>query len=59
LKEPRYEDFDIEYFGNRFAYMDNGYTDAELDPKGNAVWYFDVLRRELEDGIKAFYNLDT
>jgi hypothetical protein len=24
LKELRYEDFDIEYLGNRFAYMGNG-----------------------------------
>lgn len=59
LKEPRYEDFDIEYHGNRFAYMGNGYTDTELDPKGNSVWYFDVLKKELEEGTKAFFNLEA
>lgn len=54
LKEPRYEDFDVEYTGNRFAYLGNGYTDAELDPEANPVWYFDVLRHELELGKKAY-----
>lgn len=54
LKEPRWEDFDITYEGNRFAYLGNGYTAAELDPEGNAVWYFDVLRKELGLGREAF-----
>ena len=57
LKEPRYEDFDIEYLGNRFAYMGNGYTHAELEAEGNAIWYFDVLRKELEVGKNAFSTL--
>jgi hypothetical protein len=59
MKEPRYEDFDVEYCGNRFAFMGNGYTDAELDPEGNALWYFDVLKKELEEGKKAFYDLSS
>lgn len=54
MKEPRWEDFDVTYTGNRFAYLGNGYTEAELDAEGNAVWYFDVLRRELELGKGAF-----
>ncbi len=56
LKEPRYEDFDIEYLGdgNRFRYLGNGYTSTELDEAGNPVWYFDVLRKELELGPDAF-----
>ena len=58
LKEPRYEDFDIEYLGNRFAYMGNGYTDAELQDGVNPVWYFDILRKELEAGKAAFWSLD-
>lgn len=59
LKEPRYEDFDIEYLGNRFAYMGNGYTDAELEAEGNPVWYFDILRKELEAGRAAFWSLES
>jgi hypothetical protein len=56
LKEPRYEDFDIQYLGdgNRFAFFGNGYTETELDEHGNPVWYFDVLRDELALGTEAF-----
>jgi hypothetical protein len=54
LKEPRWEDFDVTYAGNRFGYLGNGYTGAELDPRGDAVWYFDVLRRELGLGKEVF-----
>lgn len=55
LKEPRFEDFDIEYDGaNRFAYLGNGFTETELDPEGNAVWYFDILEEELQQGQQAF-----
>ena len=57
MKEPRYEDFDIEYTGNRFAYMGNGFTGTELNPNANPVWYFDVLQQELKDGKKAFWEL--
>ena len=56
LKEPRYEDFDIVYTGNRYSFLGNGYSQTELDPLGNAVWYFDVLRHELDMGKKA-YNI--
>ncbi|OAL32683.1 hypothetical protein AYO20_07841 [Fonsecaea nubica] len=62
LAEPRYEDFVMTYRdsgsgsggGNRFAYLGNGYTHAELDEDSNPVWYFDVLGRELAMGKKAF-----
>ncbi|KAL3441401.1 FAD/NAD(P)-binding domain-containing protein [Aspergillus insuetus] len=54
LKEPRYEDFDIEYSGNRFSYLGNGYTFTELHEETNAVWYFDVLKEELQSGKSAF-----
>lgn len=40
--------------GIGFAYLGNGYTDTELDPDGNSVWYFDSLRDELELGKKAY-----
>lgn len=54
LKEPRYEDMEIEYAGNRFEWLGNGYTQCELDVQGNPVWYFDVLRREHEMGRAAY-----
>ncbi|KIW94128.1 uncharacterized protein Z519_05444 [Cladophialophora bantiana CBS 173.52] len=56
LSELRYEDFDILYLGNgnRFAHLGNGYTEAELDENSNAMWYFDVLEKELELKTKAF-----
>ncbi len=57
MKEPRFEDFDIQYLGNRFAYFGNGFTSTELNPDANPVWYFDILERELKDGNKAFWDL--
>jgi hypothetical protein len=42
LKDVRYEDYEITYrSANRFQFMGNGYTECELDPEGDAVWYFD------------------
>ncbi len=42
LREVRYEDYDITYrSANRFQFMGNGYTECELDPERDAVWYFD------------------
>ena len=54
LSEPRFEDFEVKYHGNRFAFLGNGYTETELDVEGSAVWYFDVLAKELGEGTKAF-----
>jgi hypothetical protein len=59
MKEPRFEDFDVEYFGNRFAYMGNGFTSTELSENGNAVWYFDILDREHARGTKAFWDVEA
>jgi len=42
LREVRYEDYEITYrSANRFQFMGNGYTECELDPERDAVWYFD------------------
>lgn len=42
LKNVRWEDFDLEYRSeNRFQFMGNGYTNTEVDPDGDPVWYFD------------------
>ena len=54
LKDVRYEDFDIEYWGNRFAHWGNGYSRAETVEGSNVVWYLDTLQRELAMGAKAF-----
>lgn len=42
MREVRYEDYNITYrTGNRYQFLGNGYTHNEIDPEGNAVWYFD------------------
>jgi hypothetical protein len=48
LEEPRFEDFDIRYEGNRFSHLGNGYTFTELGEEANIIWYFDVLDKELK-----------
>jgi hypothetical protein len=42
LREVRWEDYELEYWtSNRWQFMGNGYTQTELDPEGDPVWYFD------------------
>jgi hypothetical protein len=42
LKNVRWEDYDITYkTDNAFQFMGNGYTETEIDPDGDPVWYFD------------------
>ncbi|KAK5989781.1 FAD-binding monooxygenase moxY [Cladobotryum mycophilum] len=56
LKDPRYEDFDIVYRSkNRFQFMGNGYTEEEVRPDGNPVWYFDdpFCKTTHQDGIST------
>ena len=59
MKEPRFEDYDIEYYGNRFAYMGNGFTSTELSEDDNAVWCFDILDREHAISTKAFWDIEV
>ncbi|KAH7083601.1 hypothetical protein FB567DRAFT_604618 [Paraphoma chrysanthemicola] len=48
LANPRYEDFDITYrTRNRFAYFGNGFSQTELNPNIDPVFYI----REEDDGI--------
>jgi hypothetical protein len=54
LKEPRCEDFDIEYLGNRFAYMGNGYTYAELEAEGTWTGILTFCERNLRRGEMLF-----
>jgi len=42
MKNVRWEDYNISYMSdNRFAFMGNGFTQTEVDPEGDPVWYFD------------------
>lgn len=40
IKEPRFEDYEIRYEGNRFAFMGNGTLQYEVDG-GDLSWYLD------------------
>ena len=46
LAEPRYEDWDFTYTGNRFAYFGNGFSQAESDRTADWAYY---IRNE-DDG---------
>ena len=39
IKEPRFEDWDWRYNGNRFAYFGNGYSQTELDRTCDWAYY--------------------
>jgi hypothetical protein len=42
MKNVRWEDYEITYVtNNRYEFMGNGYSQTELDPDGDPVWYFD------------------
>lgn len=46
LSDLRIEDFDVEYAGNRFAWLGNGYSQTELDQTADWAYYI----REEDDG---------
>lgn len=39
IADPRYEDWDIKYAGNRFAFLGNGYSRTEMDPTADWAYY--------------------
>ena len=42
MKNVRWEDYNMTYVThNRYAFMGNGYSQTEIDPDGDPVWYFD------------------
>jgi cation diffusion facilitator CzcD-associated flavoprotein CzcO len=42
MKKVRWEDYEITYrTGNRYQFMGNGFSQVEIDPDGDPVWYFD------------------
>lgn len=46
IAEPRYEDWEIKYSGNRFNFLGNGFSRAEVDQTADWAYY---LRNE-DDG---------
>ncbi|KAK5139457.1 hypothetical protein LTR32_007416, partial [Rachicladosporium monterosium] len=46
LSTLRLEDFDVEYAGNRFAWLGNGYSQTELDDTADWAYYI----RERDEG---------
>ncbi|KAI0152086.1 FAD/NAD(P)-binding domain-containing protein [Hypoxylon sp. NC0597] len=45
IREPRWDDWDIRYRGNRFAWMGNGISQTEWDPTADLAYYI----REQDD----------
>ncbi|KAF8654707.1 hypothetical protein AX16_003458 [Volvariella volvacea WC 439] len=39
LSDVRYDHWDIHYTGNRFAFMGNGFSQTETDPKADTTFY--------------------
>ncbi|OAL38853.1 hypothetical protein AYO20_02059 [Fonsecaea nubica] len=39
LANPRYDDYNVEYRGRRFAYLGMGFSQAELDPDVDVTYY--------------------
>lgn len=39
LASPRWDDFEIKYKGNRFAYLGNGFSQTELNPAIDVAYY--------------------
>ena len=46
LADLRMEDYDVEYAGNRFSWLGNGYSQTELDATADWAYYI----REYDDG---------
>lgn len=39
IREVRWDDWDVKYRGNRFAWLGNGFSQVEVDPEGDLSWY--------------------
>ncbi|KAK1466334.1 monooxygenase [Colletotrichum cuscutae] len=46
IKEVRWDDFEVKYAGNRFAWLGNGYSQTELDETADWAYY---IRDEDDD----------
>ena len=39
IYEPRFDDWNFKYAGNRFAYLGNGFSQTEVDPASDWAYY--------------------
>lgn len=39
ISQPRFEDWDFNYAGNRFAHFGNGFSQTEVDPASDWAYY--------------------
>ncbi|EKG13648.1 hypothetical protein MPH_09113 [Macrophomina phaseolina MS6] len=39
IREVRWDDWEVRYVGNRFAWLGNGFSQLEMDPEGDLSWY--------------------
>ncbi|KAF9485456.1 FAD/NAD(P)-binding domain-containing protein [Pholiota conissans] len=46
IADPRYEDWNFKYVGNRFAFLGNGFSQAESDKTADLAYYI----RDKDDG---------
>lgn len=55
LTSPRYDDFEVKYRGNRFAYLGDGFSQTELHPAVDATYYL----RHKDAGESLFRPLQS
>ncbi|KAK8102398.1 hypothetical protein PG984_015544 [Apiospora sp. TS-2023a] len=58
LAEPRYDDYEVAYRkgSNRFAYLGNGFSQNELDPKADTAFY---IRNNDREGTGIFRPMQS
>ncbi|KAI1463441.1 FAD/NAD(P)-binding domain-containing protein [Daldinia caldariorum] len=47
IREPRWDDWDVKYVGNRFSWLGNGVSQTEWDPTADLGYYI----RQSDDGV--------
>ena len=53
--ELRLDDWDVEYTGNRFSWLGNGYSQTEIDP--TADWAFYIRDKDDDEPISRIKKL--
>ncbi|KAI1259174.1 FAD/NAD(P)-binding domain-containing protein [Xylariaceae sp. FL1019] len=53
IREPRWDDWEIKYSGNRFSWMGNGVSQVEWDPTADLAYYIKVYDDEPHLSRKA------
>lgn len=57
LMEVRYDDWNVEYTGNRFSWLGNGYSQTEIDP--TADWAFYIREKDDDEPISRLSKLQV